>query len=107
MKDHGVPRAAFRVRMDGRRRMASSATATDWSGWLVDGLRDKEIYEELRVHTRTGRPLGSPGFLEHLESLLDRVLRHKKVGRKPKRRRNEVAVPNGIKISLLGQPGRL
>ncbi len=65
----------------------------DWWGWLVDGLREKELYNELRVHTRTGRPLGSPGFPEHLEGLLNRVLHRQKVGRKPRMARNELAVP--------------
>ncbi len=59
--------------------------AEDWSGWLIDGLRDKEIYEEFRVHTRSGRPLGEPGFVERLESLLGRGLRPGKRGPKPKR----------------------
>ncbi len=57
----------------------------DWWGWLVDGLREKELYNELRVHTRTGRPLGSPGFPDHFEGLLNRVLHRQKVGRKTKK----------------------
>ena len=63
-----------------------------WPWWLVDGLRDDEI-DDLRRHTRTGRPLGEPGFVERLESLLGRVLRPGKRGPKLKnpadRRRRE------------------
>jgi len=64
----------------------------DGSGWLVDGLGVDEI-EGWRRHTRTGRPLGEPGFVERLEFLLGRVLRPGKRGPKPKnpadRRRRE------------------
>ncbi len=56
----------------------------DWSGWLVDGLGDEEVYADLRRHTRTGRPPGEVGFVERLESLLGRVLRPGKRGPKPK-----------------------
>ncbi len=56
---------------------------SDWSGWLVDGLGDEEVYADLRRHTRTGRPLREVGFVERLESLLGRVLRPGKRGPKP------------------------
>ncbi|MCJ7670392.1 MAG: hypothetical protein MUO61_07780, partial [Dehalococcoidia bacterium] len=39
--------------------------------------------ERLRRHERTGRPLGSENFVAKLERILDRMLRPKKVGRKP------------------------
>lgn len=55
----------------------------DWSDWLAEGLRDDEI-EDLRCHTRTGRPLGDPTFVDRLESLLGRILRPGKRGPKPK-----------------------
>ncbi len=57
----------------------------DWSGWLVDGSGDAEVFAELRRHTRTGRPLGDRGFVERLESLLGRVLRPGKRGPKPRK----------------------
>ena len=47
----------------------------EWAGWVVDGLREEEVFDELRRQTRTGQPLGEPGFVERLESLLGRVLR--------------------------------
>jgi len=56
----------------------------DWVDWLAAGLREDEI-NDLRIHTRTGRPLGSPGFLDHLEGVLNRILRPQKAGRKRKK----------------------
>ena len=41
--------------------------------------------ETVRQHTRTGRPLGSDSFLEHLEAVTGRALRIRKAGRKPKK----------------------
>lgn len=42
--------------------------------------------EVIRLHTRTGRPLGSDGFVEQIEAITGRVLRPRKRGRKPKTR---------------------
>ncbi|MDZ7749721.1 MAG: transposase [Halofilum sp. (in: g-proteobacteria)] len=42
--------------------------------------RSEEI---LRLHTRTGRPLGSDEFVEQIEAATGRVLRPKRRGRKP------------------------
>ena len=53
----------------------------DWREFLSDGLDERDA-EELRSHERTGRPLGSEGFVEKLEDALDRVLRKKKPGPK-------------------------
>lgn len=55
----------------------------DWRAWLSEALSEAEI-AALRSHTRTGRPLGSPAFVERLEGLLGRVLRPQKAGRKRK-----------------------
>ncbi len=41
---------------------------------------------ELQHHERTGRPLGAESFLTKLEGLLNRVLKPKEPGRKPKKR---------------------
>jgi len=54
-----------------------------WRAWLSEALSEAEI-AALRSHTRTGRPLGSPAFVERLEGLLGRVLRPQKAGRKRK-----------------------
>lgn len=53
----------------------------DWRAWLRDRPEDNEAYDTIRKQTRTGRPCGSPKFLDQLEDLLGRVLRPKKSGR--------------------------
>jgi hypothetical protein len=42
--------------------------------------------QRIRLSTHTGRPLGSENFVVKLEKILDRMLRPKKAGRKPKKR---------------------
>ncbi len=55
-------------------------TAGDWREFLSVAGDDK--VEEIRRHERTGRPLGSEGFLSGLEKALQRVLSRKKPGPK-------------------------
>ncbi len=43
--------------------------------------KEEEIW---RQHERTGRPLGEAAFLDRVESLLGRLVRPAKRGRKPK-----------------------
>jgi putative transposase len=57
----------------------------DWRAFLNSAIREEEL-RELRQHGRTGRPLGSPTFLEQLENLAGRVLRPLKRGPKPQSR---------------------
>ena len=57
----------------------------DWNAFLNSALPEDEL-RDLREHGRTGRPLGSPAFLERLESLAGRVLRPLKRGPKPQPR---------------------
>ena len=64
----------------------------DWRKLLVAGL-DKEDAALMRGHERTGRPLGSPAFVERLEKLLNRVLKRKKPGLKARSKRS--AKPRG------------
>ena len=60
----------------------------DWSAFLrVEP--DQETREALRRHERTGRPLGSPAFLDNIESLLNRLLRPARPGPKAERRRKQ------------------
>jgi putative transposase len=64
----------------------------DWIAFLNSAMREEEL-QDLREHGRTGRPLGSPAFLERLENLVGRVLRPLKRGpkpepRKPRKRKN-------------------
>jgi putative transposase len=58
----------------------------DWRGFLLGGL-DPDEAALIRRHERTGRPLGSPGFIGRLERALGRSLRRRKPGPKPSRKR--------------------
>jgi len=57
------------------------ARIADWQSFLDSALDEPQV-NALRRHTRTGRPLGSPKFLDHLETHLGRPLRPKKPGRR-------------------------
>jgi putative transposase len=54
-------------------------TTPNWAEWLHEGLAEEEV-TRLRHHTRTGRPLGGPAFVDQLEALLRRNLRPGKRG---------------------------
>jgi len=54
----------------------------DWQKFLAGALLSEEM-EDIRKHARTGRPLGSPPFVERLEGMLGRKLKPQKPGRKP------------------------
>ena len=58
---------------------------SDWSAWLQEGLSDV-LHEQLRRHTRNGRPLGSDSFVSRLEQICGRILRPKPGGRPRKAR---------------------
>jgi len=53
----------------------------DWSTYL-DISEDNEYTDRIRLHTRTGRPAGSPLFLEQLENITGRNLKKLKPGPK-------------------------
>ena len=55
---------------------------SDWGEFLR--LSSSDELELLRLHERTGRPLGSIGFVEKMEQSLGRVLRPLKPGPKKK-----------------------
>ena len=59
------------------------ARVDDWRAYLASALSSEEA-NLLRVHERTGRPLGSLAFLKGLETKLGRALRKKPPGRKTK-----------------------
>jgi len=63
------------------------ATEADWSDWLAAG-DDKTALAKLRLHTRTGRPIGNKSFVTELESRLGRRLHSLPVGRPPKSRKS-------------------
>jgi putative transposase len=52
-----------------------------WADLLLSHSSEEE-YEILRQHERSGRPLGSKGFLDRLEDLTSRILRKQKPGPK-------------------------
>jgi putative transposase len=52
----------------------------DWRLFLRSSAVEAE---QIRQHTRTGRPMGGESFIKHLESLLDRRLRKRKPGPAP------------------------
>ena len=54
----------------------------DWRGLLA---QDPEAVEDVHRHTRTGRPLGSDSFLEHVETITGRALHLRSPGRKRKK----------------------
>jgi putative transposase len=58
-------------------------TPERWKRALEAGVRDALFEERLRLATRTGRPLGAPGFAESMEQIAKRALTPAKRGRKP------------------------
>jgi putative transposase len=54
----------------------------DWRAFLGEGL-DDAARDALRASERTGRPLGSQGFVRQLEKQLKRTLRRRKPGPRP------------------------
>ena len=59
------------------------ALVPDWRGFLNES-NDPTADERLRLHSRTGGPLGDHNFVEKLESITGRTLQPRKPG--PKRR---------------------
>jgi len=57
---------------------------SDWRTLLASG--DERLYEEVRRHERTGRPLGNGGFVRRVSQLLGRDLEIKRAGRKKKKK---------------------
>jgi len=53
------------------------------SDWAASLARDPQEMSLLRRHSRTGRPLGEPAFVELAERLTGRALRKGRPGRKP------------------------
>lgn len=60
--------------------LADETAIADWSVWLRERASDAAV-DELRRHTRTGRPLGNESFVSRLELLSGRILRPKPGGR--------------------------
>ncbi|MEA3367951.1 MAG: hypothetical protein U9R68_07545 [Planctomycetota bacterium] len=62
------------------------AEVSDWRVFL-SADDDEATRETMRRHGRTGRPLGDAAFIARPEEQLDRPLRRRKPGPKPKRKR--------------------
>ncbi len=59
------------------------ALVPDWHSFLKLDVQDKDG-QRLRLHERTGRPLGSSQFVDYVEKVIDRVVRKQKPGPKGK-----------------------
>jgi putative transposase len=55
--------------------------APNWRRLLTSAIRGEEL-KAVRVHERTGRPLGDENLLALLEQYLGRILRRQKPGPK-------------------------
>ncbi len=64
----------------------------NWKAFLSKEVSDQKV-KEIRCHELTGRPLGSESFLNKLEALLNRTLRHQKVVREKKVQHESVSCP--------------
>ena len=53
----------------------------DWNRYLSESI-EEEMLETIRLHSRTGRPLGGSEFIEKLECLTGRSLKKQKPGPK-------------------------
>jgi putative transposase len=58
--------------------------SAEWQA-LLNANPKKSNHDTFRKHERTGRPLGSEKFIEHLEMLTNRPLKKRKPGPRPKR----------------------
>lgn len=61
------------------------ARVKDWRQYLLEPpeAAEEQLWQQ---HTRTGRPLGTPAFLDRIEATLGRIVRPAKPGPKPKGR---------------------
>ena len=65
---------------------ALAAHVGSWKKFLRAALKESEL-GKLRMHTRTGRPLGSETFVDRVEKLIKRTVRPLKGGRPKKKKR--------------------
>jgi putative transposase len=69
--------------VESKPRSIALADISDWSNWLAAGL-SQECVVEIRENCRQNLPCGSEGFVDELERLAGRQLRHRKAGRPAK-----------------------
>jgi REP-associated tyrosine transposase len=73
-------RAHLFGRDDGLVTVAPLLSRVDYWSAFLDAGTPSDAADQLRRHEKTGRPLGSDDFIDHLERLLNRVLRPRKSG---------------------------
>ncbi len=56
---------------------------SDWQALLASAMPDEQV-NALRMHERTGRPLGNETFIKQLEHKLGKILLPQKAGRPKK-----------------------
>jgi putative transposase len=83
------PYSSVRSHLEGRRDGVVDPgplreRVSDWDGLLQADLPSDEC-EELRLHQRTGRPLGTEAFVRRLEALLGRSLASRRKAGRPSR----------------------
>ena len=86
-----VPEYPRHVTQRGNRRQRTFFCDDDHEAYLTqptDGIGQK-----LQQHERTGRPLGNEAFLTRVESLLNRGVKPRTPGRKPKKHGKQVWCP--------------
>jgi len=67
--------------------LTTRLTPDKWQQWLREPWEaEADMTARLRHCTHTGRPAGGDGFIAHLEALVGRVLRARRVGRPRKQR---------------------
>ncbi len=65
---------------------ALEGLVTDWPTFWADGLDTANVLDDIRCHTRTGRPLGGKDFIRTAERITGRTLQRQKPGPQPKTR---------------------
>jgi len=88
-RPEAYPRSSASAHLAGRDDVLVKATPLrdivgDWRRFLSEPSTDGRG-QKLQHHERTGRPLGDERFLTKIEGLLNRPLKPKKPGRKPKK----------------------
>lgn len=84
------PHSSFHAHLAGEDSLvevnALAAYVKSWKKFLRGGFKDGEL-DKLRMHTRTGRPLGAGTFVDRVERLIKRTVRPLKGGRPKKKRK--------------------
>ncbi len=82
-----VPGYPHHITQQGNRRLPTFFCEEDYEAYLaLMADEDEATLHAIRLHGRTGRPLGEAGFVRRLERRLGRRLLPGAPGRPPKRR---------------------